>query len=438
MRSVAALALLFLGATALAGCSKSFFAPEKQKIPGERIPILLLEQKLKPNVEEVAIRLPRPQVNAAWPQAGGYPNHAMHHLVIGAAPKEVWSSSIGSGADSESRLVSQPVVSGKHIYAVDVEGRVSAFELETGDRVWRVDLTPEDEDDAVFSGGIAYAYGHLFVSTGFLDVVALNAVTGEVVWRRAMPTPMRAAPTISDGRLFVTSFDNQLFVLDVRNGELLWKHKGFEESAGILGGASPAVDGSMVVVPYTSGEIFGILASNGRIMWSYALASSRRSDAISSLADIRGNPVIDRDWVFAVSHSGRIVALDMKSGAKIWEKEIGGIQTPWVAGDYIYLLTTNNEVLCLSREKGDIVWVLQLPSYLDPDEKEDPVVWSGPLLAGDRLLVAGSNGTVLTVSPYLGKVTGNITLDDGVTVAPLVAQGAIYFLTDDADLVAFR
>jgi len=438
VRSVAALTFLFLGTVALAGCSKSFFEPEEQRIPGERIPILLLEQKLKPNVEAVTIRLPRPQVNAAWPQAGGYPNHAMHHLAIGDAPKEVWSSSIGSGADSESRLVSQPVVSGKHIYAVDVEGRVSAFEVETGDRVWRTNITPEDEDGAVFSGGIAYAYGHLFVSTGFLDMIALNAVTGEVVWRRTMPSPMRAAPTISDGRIFVTTFNNQLFVLDVRNGELLWKHKGFEESAGILGGASPAISGSMVVVPYTSGEIFGILANNGRIVWSYALASSRRSDVISSLADIRGNPVIDRDWVFAVSHSGRIVALDMKSGAKIWEKEIGGIQTPWVAGAYIYLLTTNNELLCLSREKGDIVWVLQLPSYLDPVEKEDPVVWSGPVLAGDRLLVAGSHGTVLTVSPYQGKVTGKITLDDGVTISPVVAQGSIYFLTDDADLVAFR
>lgn len=432
-------ALLFLTAAIfLTACETSVFDPEEQSIPGERIPILLLDQQLKPDVEEVAIRLPRPQANPAWPQAGGYPNHAMHHLVMSASPKEVWSAGVGSGADAESRLISQPVVAGNRVYVADVDGRITAIEVESGERLWRTDLTPEDEDDVTFSGGIAYAYGYLFISTGFAEVVVLNAESGETVWRRAMPSPMRAAPTISDGRLFVTTFDNQLFVLDVRNGETLWKHKGFEESAGILGGASPAVEGDIVVVPYSSGELFAILTNNGRIMWSYSLASSRRSDVISSIADIRGQPVIDRGWVFAVSHSGRVVALNMRSGERIWEKELGGIQTPWVAGDYIYLLTTNNELLCLTREKGEILWVLQLPLYQNPIEKEEPIVWHGPVLASDRLLLAGSHGRVLAVSPYRGDVIGQITLDDGVSVPPVVAQGTMYLLTTDADLIAFR
>lgn len=434
------LAALVLMVVVLSACSKSFFEPEPERIPGERIPILLLEQTLKPADPnaKIAIRLPRPQINPSWPQSGGYPNHAMHHLVIADAPKEAWSSSIGSGANSQSRLISQPVVANNQIYVADVDGRISAYKAEDGDRIWRTDLTPDDEDDVTFSGGIAYAYGHLFVSTGFANVVALDAETGKPVWRRALPSPMRAAPTVSDGRLFVITIENQLFVLDVQNGETLWKHNGFEEAAGILGGASPAVDGDIVVVPYTSGELFGILANNGRIMWSYSLASSRRSDAISSLADIRGNPVVDRDRIFAISHSGRIVALNTKTGERLWEKDIGGIQTPWVAGEYIYLLTTNNELLCLSREKGEIIWILALPSYLDPIEREGPIVWNGPVLASNRLLVAGSHGKVLSVSPYQGKVVSQITLDDGIAVSPVVAQGVIYLLTDDADLIALR
>lgn len=429
--------LFLVAAIGLAGC-EGLFKTEEVTIPGERIPIMLLDQKLKPDVEETVIQLPRPQMNPAWPQAGGYPNHAMHHLVIGDAPKEIWSSDIGSGSDSESRLISQPVVDGARVYVADVDGRISAYDTENGERLWRTDLTPEDEGDVTFSGGIAYAYGHLFVSTGFAQAIALNAETGEPVWRRAIPSPMRAAPTVSDGRLFVTTVDNQLFVLDARNGDTLWTHKGFEESAGILGGASPAVDGDMVIVPYTSGEIYAILANNGRIMWSYSLASSRRSDTISSIADIRGNPVIDRDLVIAVSHSGRIVALDMKAGTRLWEKEIGGIQTPWVAGNYLYLLTTNSEVICLSREKGELVWVLELPKYLDPEERAEPIVWNGPVLASDRLLIAGSHGVVLAVSPYEGTVMGQMTFDDGMTVTPVIAKGTIYFLTTDADLVALR
>ncbi|MCE2510277.1 MAG: PQQ-binding-like beta-propeller repeat protein [Alphaproteobacteria bacterium] len=431
-------AFLFLFAAGLAACAESPFDPEEIRIPGERIPIMLLEQKLKPDVERPAIQLPRPQVNPAWPQSGGYPNHAMHHLAIGDAPQEIWSSDIGSGSSDQRRLITPPVVAGGRVYVADAAGRISAFSVEDGDRLWRTDLTPDDEDDVTLSGGIAYAYGHLFVSTGFAQVVALNAETGEPAWRRALPSPMRSAPTVSNGRLFVTTVDNQFFAIDVRSGDTLWSHKGFEESAGILGGASPAVDGDVVIVPYTSGEVFAMLANTGRILWSYSLASSRRGDAISSIADIRGDPVIDRDQVFAVSHSGRIVALGVKSGEPLWEKEIGGIQTPWIAGDYIYLLTTNSEIVCLSREKGGVVWVLELPQYMDPEERADPIVWNGPVLASDRLLIAGSHGTVLAVSPYRGKVVGRMTLDDGATVTPVIAQGVIYFLTTDADLVAFR
>ena len=71
-------------------------------------------------------------------------------------------------------------------------------------------------------------------------------------------------------------------------------------------------------------------------------------------------------------------------------------------------------------------------------EKENPIVWYGPVLASDRLLVANSNGVVLSVSPYRGTVVSQIKLDDGVITAPVVAQGTIYLLTTDADLVAFR
>jgi outer membrane protein assembly factor BamB len=59
-------------------------------------------------------------------------------------------------------------------------------------------------------------------------------------------------------------------------------------------------------------------------------------------------------------------------------------------------------------------------------------------LASDRLLVAGSNGEALAVSPYTGKVLGKESLPDGVSVAPIVANRTVYFLSDNADLSAYR
>jgi outer membrane protein assembly factor BamB len=218
----------------------------------------------------------------------------------------------------------------------------------------------------------------------------------------------------------------------------LWAHTTVSESAGLLGGSSPAVNGSTVVVPYSSGELFAMRTENGRVVWSDNLTAFRRVDALATLAHIRGSPVIDRGMVLAISNSGRLVAIDQRSGRRLWERRIGGVDTPWVAGDFIYLLSNDGELFCLTREGGRVRWIRRLPRYKDPKKKEDPIRWAGPVLAGDRLVVVGSNGVALTLSPYTGEPLGRLRLPDGIALPPVVAENSIYFLTEDADLVAYR
>ncbi len=179
-------------------------------------------------------------------------------------------------------------------------------------------------------------------------------------------------------------------------------------------------------------------AENGRVVWSDNLTAVRRIDAMASLAHIRGSPVIDRGVVYAVSHSGRLVAIDQRSGARIWERGIGGVDMPWVAGEFIFVLSNDNEIFCLTREGGRVRWVQPLPRYENPEKRKDPIRWSGPVLAGDRLIVTGSHGEVMTVSPYSGEPLGSMSVPDGILMPPVVAKGTIYFLTDDADLIAYR
>ena len=191
---------------------------------------------------------------------------------------------------------------------------------------------------------------------------------------------MRAAPTVSGGRVYVITLDNRVFALATDDGRRLWEHSGIQETAHLLGAASPAVAGSTVIVPYSSGEIFSMLAENGRVLWNDGLSAINRVDPIGDLAHIRGLPVIDRDVVLAVSHSGTMAAIDLRRGERVWDAELGGVQMPWVAGDFIYLLTNDSQVVCLWRRDGRIRWVRALPQFEDPEDKEDPIRWVGPVL----------------------------------------------------------
>jgi len=414
--------------------------PDKKRLPGERVSVLRLERDLKPDpaLAATAVALPRPVLNQDWPEAGGYSSHAMQHLALSGPLKKLWSVNLGEGASRYGRVLAQPVVSGGRLFGMDANDVVVALDAASGKRLWENDMKPETERDHTYGGGVAAAGDRLFVATGYGHVVALDAATGHEIWRHPGPAPLRGSPTVADGRVFVVTIENQLEALSADDGHRLWTHNGIPETAGLLGASSPAVDGDIVVVPYSSGEIFALKAENGRAVWSDSLAASRTLGALSALADIRGRPVIDRGRVFAVSHSGRMVAIDLRTGDRVWEQEIGGTHGAWVAGDYLYVLGNDTTLVCLQRQDGKVRWVRDLPRYEDAERKKDPIRWAGPILAGDRLVVIASNGEAYSVSPYTGRPLGRIEFPGGVFVDPLVANGTLYVLTDDADLIAMR
>ncbi len=439
-RTLRGIALCVCAVAGLGGCDTWFGKGDAPPLPGERVSVLAHQRTVNPDPQAVpeSIRLPRPAVNEDWPQPGGYANHAMHHLEIAQRPEPAWRADIGSGVSSDRPQLPSPIVAAERVYTMDTEHVVSAFDANTGDRVWRVDLADDEEDDDVTVGGIAYENGRVFATTGFAKIIALNAANGEELWRVKGGAPFHSPPAVRGGRLFAISIDNTLYALSAHDGSELWNHKAIVEIANILGGASPAVDSGMVVAPFSSGELVALQVETGRELWSDSLTSARRTDELGSLSQIRAAPVIDRGRVYAISHSGLMAAIDLRTGRRIWDKDVGGLEEPWVAGDYLFMVTNENELVALGRDDGRIYWVTPLPAFENEPDLEDPILWAGPILAGDRLIIAGSNGDAMTLSPYTGKVLGIQTLPDGVSVTPIVANGKLFILTDDAELIALR
>jgi outer membrane protein assembly factor BamB len=434
--SVIALAVVF--SFGLAGCD--WFGEKKQPLPGERISVLSLDRQVEPDpaLAAIPIALPRPVVNPDWPDAGGYPNHAMQHLSLPDKLTQAWRTGIGEGASRYTRVLSSPIVAKGRVYAMDGGVQVSALDAATGDRLWQVDLKPEDERGNSFGGGVAFWNDRLYVATGYAQVLALNPDDGQVIWKTSVSAPVRSAPTVADGRVFAITIENELVVLAADDGRRLWNHNGIPETASLLGGASPAVDGEVVVAAYSSGEIYALAVENGRPLWSDNFSNTRSGNAVSSLADIRGRPVLDRGRVFAASHAGRIAAIDVRSGERAWEQDFGSVHSPWVAGDYVFVLSNDDELVCLTRNDGKIRWVWQLPRFENEKKKKDPMHWAGPVLGSDRLIVLSSDGDAISVSPYTGEPLGREQMSAGGYVSPVIADNSLYVLTDDANLSAYR
>jgi outer membrane protein assembly factor BamB len=437
---MAGLAALVAVTALLSGCDYFFGDPEAPPLPGQRISVLQMSSALKidPSLEQQQVVLPKPEANSEWPQPGGYSTHAMYHLALGDNLKKVWTQKIGEAADDDRSILAEPISVGGRVFTMDAAATVSAFDISNGAKVWSTDLTPEDEDDDLFGGGVTSDGKRIYASTAYEHVYALDISNGSVIWDVDLRAPLRAAPTYSDGRLFIVTVDNQVIALAADDGRKLWTHPGVPPAAALLGGAAPAVVGPNVVAPLNTGEILAIRAETGRVLWTESLAGGQRSESLSQLADIRGRPVIDRDLVVAVSHSGVTAAIDLANGRRVWTNNFGGSQSPWAAGDYIYMLTREGDVLCLTRDQGRIRWVQSLPTFENMEEKKRPIYWSGPVLAGDRLIVTGSNSDAYSISPYTGEILGKIELPGRSHLAPIIVNGTLLMLTDNAELIAMR
>jgi outer membrane protein assembly factor BamB len=331
------------------------------------------------------------------------------------------------------------VVADGKVFAKDAESTVSAYNADTGQRLWSVTLKPEKARDAdEFGGGLAYYGGRLFVTTGFAAVFSLDATDGKEIWRSAVSAPVRGAPLVFGDRVFAISIDNKLHALAAVDGSDLWSFSGLQEVSGYVGGNSPAGSGEFIVAPFTSGELVSLRLDSGRTVWNELLVGPRReARAFGNLADIRGRPVIDRGVVLAMGSAGTLAAIDLNSGQRLWERPIGGSQTPWAAGRFVFVLSSTADVVCLERNTGKVKWVTPLTQYSD-EKRHHPILWGGPVLAGDRLLVAGSTGELLALSPYSGEVIGKINVGSPMRLAPVVANRVIYVLTDNGRLIALR
>jgi outer membrane protein assembly factor BamB len=430
-----------LAPLALTGCSifDSWFAEKKTILPGKRETVFLPGRGL--NVDENApkVVLPPPVRNAGWPQAGGNPAHLMGHLAANDQLAEVWKADIGDGGGYRRVIMAQPVVSDGRVFTMDSDAVVSAFNLSDGTRLWRVDTKPADADSTNVGGGLGVDQTTLYAVNGLARLVALDVASGKEIWSRDIGTPGRSAPTIADGRIFLTTIEDHLLAFAANDGHPLWLHAAAEPVTALLGRPAPAYYRGLVVAGFGSGELAALRADSGSIAWTDGLGAARGQGSVADFLSIRGAPVIDRGQVLAVSMGGQLVATDVPTGRRLWERQITGEETPWVAGEWMFMISVQQQIAAINTTDGKVAWVTDLPRWEDPDKKKHTLTWYGPLLVEDRLIVTGTSEDSLSISPYTGEILGHLKLSAAAApLIPIVANGTVLVVTDDGRLLALR
>nr|WP_283254906.1 PQQ-binding-like beta-propeller repeat protein [Marivita sp. GX14005] len=432
-----------LGLGALAACTEREII-----LPGDRLGVREVLQEgaegapADPANYSAPANIPAARANADWPQAHVSPSYRTANAALSPRLAPLWSVPIGQGDKRRARIITDPVVADGRVFTIDSAGRVSATST-GGAALWSYSLVPlRDDASQAFAGGLAHSDGRLFVTSGFGTLTALDAATGGEIWTQKLGETATGAPTVFGDLVYLVAGDSTAWAVEQSDGRIRWQSDGLGDVNNVAGAAPPAVTNKHVVFSYGSGAVEGAFRQGGLRLWSADIVGGRKGFAISLIDDITGYPVIDGDRVYVGNHSGRLVALNVNSGERLWTAKHGALDAVWPAGNSVYFVSDLNKLVRLDAQDGSQIWSVDLPGYVPvrkPQKGRDAAfVNHGPILAGGRLIVASSDGLLRAFDPASGALVGQTEIPGGATTRPIVANGTLYVVSKSGVLHAFR
>ena len=433
-------AVLYIGLLGLGvGCSNS-----DPRLQGERELFdgtVFVETDARFLAEDLPdLRLPSPQPVPAWTHQGGNAQHIAAHAELPSELTLSWSRRIGAGDGKRHQISAAPVAQGGQVYTLDSQSMVTAID-ETGTILWQSELgKSSDALKDASGGGLAVGGTQLFVTTGFGTVVALDTASGAELWTQDLASYGGASPTVYDDLLYIAARDGAAWAIDTSNGRIKWQVAGPTVAASHTGGPGPAVSDKYAVFPFGTGDVLASFRKGGLRSWSSGLSGARLGLASTQVRDLTGQPVIEGSSVYLASSAGRMAAVDLNTGLRIWTAKQGSQGHILVAGGAVFAVSDAGNLIRLSKDDGALIWSTPLPKFTEKSVKSRAKIHAhyGPILAGGRLILASSDGLIRQFNPADGTLITTVDLPSGAASAPIVVNGTLYVLSTKGDLLAFR
>jgi outer membrane protein assembly factor BamB len=436
LRRRAALTLSAGSFAALAGCGDD---NGKAKFTGTPIPVLPQANVLDVSAQAPSVTLPAPVALAEWPQVLAEPAHAPGNVSGPTGFTQAWRASAGTAGGYRQPLQATPIIAAGRVFTMDANGNVAAFSAASGDEQWRCYTRPKHNSEQNLSGGIAYANGTIYASTGYAEVLSIDAASGKINWRSALDLPARCAPTIAGNIIAVIEQNDILTTWDTATGAPGWRFLGTVQatSTSVAVSGPPAYQDGIIVAGFASGTLAAIDTNSGTPLWEQSFSSAYGQASPLDFSDIIAAPVIAGGVVYAVGLGQNMQAIDLRSGNKVWGTNTAGVQPLYAAGGFVFVLDNNQLLAAIHQDDGLVSWTLQMPAYKNIKKKKNPIAWAGPVMVNSMLVLTNDHGELAMVDPVEGAIKSTLKIDGPADMTPVTAGGIMVLLTRNAALTAY-
>ncbi len=337
--------------------------------------------------------------------------------------KRVWSRDAGKGGGELARKL-VPAEDGGTVYVAGREGRVTAFDADSGDRLWRTDTGLRASAGPGVGGGV--------VVLGGLDgtLVTLDADNGEELWRAPVSSEVLSVPAISGSRVVVRCIDGRVFAFERDSGRREWISDHNVPLLTLRGTSDPVIRAGQVILGLDDGKLVALNLSDGSPTWEADIAAREGRTELERLADVDGRTTVVATDVYAVSYGGNLAAVALDSGQQIWSREMSSWQGLTARRTQLFLTDASSNVWSLDRRNGSSLW------------KQDVLLnrrLTTPAVMGGNVLVGDFDGYLHVLDGETGNLLARTRVGGGpIDVAPNVSGDRVFMLTRDGDLAAYR
>jgi outer membrane protein assembly factor BamB len=337
------------------------------------------------------------------------------------SPKELWSRDTGIGT-GDSQLNLRPWVEKGVVYAADSSGRVLAVDGRNGKVLWDVDT------DSRVSGGPGGGLGLILIGTEDAEVIALDAANGAELWRARVSSEVLATPAVGLDTVVLHTIDGKLIGLEAATGQERWR---FDREIPVLtlrGSSSPVIEGAVAYCGLAGGKLVAVDIRTGAPIWDLSVSVPRGRSELERLADIDGDPLLIGNDVFVTTFQGEVASVTQRGGALNWKRSLSAYNGPDADWRHVYVSDAEGVLWALDADSGNALW---------RQEQLKLRRLSPPAVFGDYVVVGDYQGYLHWVSPEDGALVARQRIGSGpISTRPRVVGETLYVLGADGELAA--
>lgn len=392
------------------------------------------------SLEAIPIIIPEAQVNKIWLGSSSKLNQAIENIKkkfeyknsgwFFAKKNQInlqrkWYKNLFYYEDFSNSFVYSPIIFNQIIFQMDSSGDLTAIDLKTKNTLWHQRIFEKLWLKNYKVAHLGACLDKLFAVAGVNQIKAISQIDGNILWSKDLSAVFNSTPICDDNNVYLTSIDNKTFALNANTGEINWIHMGFSKPLAIFGNAQTVIAGNKLIVSHSSGEIYALNKNSGEVFWQNDLNQNNYSSSI--LTDVDATPMVKNNVVYAIGYGGKMKAMSLENGKEIWQKPITSLTDFWIAGDFIYAINDDNQIMAIYKKTGAIKWHTQLPKYRHPKKITSKYNYLGVLMVDAKLMVLRSDGELLIVSPFDGSIEKNYALNKRILHLPIIIDNKIYF-----------